>query len=98
GLTRGACQASDVLDQRELTAAAASGGIRGLDELDTKIGLARLRAGVVVCVDCLAELVEERAEPADMARIHPVRGDREGLDLRGERPLGLDHDLDVIVL
>src|SRR5262245_52195452 len=68
-------------EQRELTAAVARGGVGRLDELDAQERLARLGAGELAARDRAAEVVEQRVEPGDVARVHPVGGDRLALEL-----------------
>src|SRR4249920_2235241 len=61
--------------ERQLAAPLARRRVGGADQLHAQEGLARLLADEVTAIDRALEVVEERVEPGDMARVHPVGGD-----------------------
>src|SRR5665213_629144 len=87
--------------ERQLAAAVTRRSVGRRDELDAQEGLFRLAPHELAARDGALEIVEQRVEPSDVARVHPVGGD--GLALEGPgaaatRGALLQRDLDVVVL
>ncbi len=87
--------------ERQLARAGLRGGVGRRDELDAAERRLRLLAGVVAGGDGGGELLEERAEPEGVARVHPVGGDALAVGLPGHAAvfaLPRDDRLHVVVL
>src|SRR5262249_28299302 len=75
--------------KRQLLASVARRRIRRRDQLHAEEGLLCLAADELVALDRALEIVEKRAEPGDVAGIHPIRGYGLPLETPGSGPRSL---------